>query len=164
MREHSARLLAVAQAFAAEETEAEDVLQEAWIRAYHAAPSRPEGMPVLAWLTVITLNAGRDHERRRARRRRLARIWGGATFGSVVPPAESTSLHPRSRLWLAVGALPNLQRDVLILRVVDGCSTAETARLLDRAEGTVKASLSRALTKLRGELTAVRRRDDVVGR
>ena len=49
----------------------------------------------------------------------------------------------------AVLALPVRQRDVVLLRLVEGMSTAETARLLECAEGTVKATLHQATRKLR---------------
>jgi RNA polymerase sigma-70 factor (ECF subfamily) len=58
-----------------------------------------------------------------------------------------------------VAELPPLQQRVVTLRIIEGLSTAETAAVLDRAEGTVKASLWRALQRLRSELTPSRALD-----
>lgn len=152
MREHTPRLLAVLHAYAADDVEAEDLLQETWFRAYRHALARPAEVPVVAWLTVIALNVGRDHRRRRVRRDRLRSLWGWSTLKRAEPAPEFGNIHPGTRLWRAVGNLPALQREVVILRIVQDLSIAETARALNRAEGTVKVSLSRALTRLRREL------------
>ena len=146
IREHTPRLLAVARSFAANDVEAEDLLQEVWWRAARSARSRAEGVPLAAWLVAVTVNVGRDHLRRERRRRVLMVFWGG---GERTAAPASAPLHEGTKLWLAVASLPALQRDVLILRVVEEFSIAETAAALGRAEGTVKASLHRALMRLR---------------
>lgn len=151
MREYTPRLLAVAGAYASGPVEAEDLLQEVWLRAHRNAFARAPDVPVQAWLIVITLNVGRDHQRRAWRRERLRRLWEWSSGTPASTPREFTGLHPRSKLWEVVGRLPALQRQVLLLRIVEEMSTTETARVLERAEGTVKASLSRALATLRRE-------------
>lgn len=151
MREYSGHLLAVVSSYASDAVTAEDLLQDVWLRAYAAAPSRKPESPVRAWLIVIALNVGRDHQRRVRRRARLRRLWSASTR-TVTEASELESLHPHSRVWRAVAELPPLQQRVLMLRIVEGLSTAETATVLERAEGTVKASLWRALQHLRGEL------------
>jgi RNA polymerase sigma-70 factor, ECF subfamily len=153
IREYTPRLLAVAHAFADEEAEAEDILQDVWIRAADHAHRRPEKAPLGAWLHVLTLNVGRSHRRRVQRRQWLRMRWAadlGRSIGET-PTVEPEGV-PRTRLWRAVAALPKLQRDVVLLRVVDGLSTREAAARMDRAEGTVKASLYRALQTLRRAL------------
>ena len=151
MREYSGHLLAVVSSYASDAVAAEDLLQEVWLRAYSAAPLRKPESPVRAWLIVIALNVGRDHQRRVRRRARLRRLWAWSAPAAEEMKALET-LHPQSRLWRAVAELPPLQQRVLTLRVIEGLSTQETAMVLGRAEGTVKASLWRALQRLRGEL------------
>ena len=146
IRDHTPRLLAVARLFAANDVEAEDLLQEVWWKAATCADTRAAGAPLRAWLVAVTINVGRDHLRRARRRRLLMAFWGGGESPATAPATPS---HEGTRLWRAVGALPPLQRDVLILRVIEELSIAETAAVLGRAEGTVKASLHRALTRLR---------------
>jgi RNA polymerase sigma-70 factor (ECF subfamily) len=151
MREYSGHLLAVVSSYATDAVTAEDLLQEVWLRAYAAAPCRQPASPVRAWLIVIALNVGRDHQRRVRRRARLRRLWARAA-PAVAEMGELATLHPDSRLWRAVAELPPLQQRVVTLRIIEGLSTAEAAAVLGRAEGTVKASLWRALQRLRGEL------------
>lgn len=146
IREFTPRLLAVARAFADGDTEAEDLLQEVWWKAAQGATSRADGVPLGAWLVAVTVNVGRDHLRRQRRRRLLLALWGG---GERAAPIAPSPVHKETKLWRAVGALPTLQREVLILRVVEELSVAETAAALGRAEGTIKVSLHRALTHLR---------------
>jgi len=149
IREHTPRLLAVARGFASGEVEAEDILQEVWWRAARRAADRAPGVPLGAWLVAVTLNVGRDHQRREQRRARLFQLWG-AKSEATPPPADP--VHEGSRLWRVVGALPRLQREVVILRIIEELSVEETATMLGRAEGTVKASLSRAMARLRREV------------
>lgn len=153
IREHTPRLLAVARAFATADTEAEDLLQEVWWRASDRAYARGEGVPLGAWLVTLTVNLGRDHLRKSKRRAMLWAIWGGGERHTEAPEVFQ---HPASALWREVAALPRLQREVLILRIIDDRSTAECAALLGRAEGTIKTSLARALARLR---TRVRKED-----
>lgn len=147
IRDHTPRLLAVARAFASGEADAEDLLQEVWWRASQHAQDRPAGTPLGAWLVAVTVNVGRDHVRRRRRRERLLAFWGAPRSAVTVPGSPH---HDGTALWRAVAELPTLQRDVLLLRVVEDYSTAECARALGRAEGTIKVSLARALARLRG--------------
>jgi RNA polymerase sigma-70 factor (ECF subfamily) len=154
IREYGPRLLPVARSFSGGMEEAEDILQETWLRALRGFDRMPSNEAVGAWLYRITLNVGRGVARRRSRRRNLLRRWR-ASLDEETDGAHDLNLENhqvRSRLWLRIAELPSLQQRVLLLRIVDGLSTAETARELDRAEGTVKASLHRALGRLRTDL------------
>lgn len=146
IREQTPHLLAVARGFARGDTEAEDILQEVWWRAARRAGDRAEGVPLRAWLVAVTVNVGRDHHRKARRRATLLRLWG---WGRAVTPPSPDPRHEGTALWRAVGELPRLQRDVVLLRIIEGYSTEECARLLARAEGTIKVSLARGLAKLR---------------
>jgi RNA polymerase sigma-70 factor, ECF subfamily len=151
MRRYTPRLLPIARAFAEGPDEAEDILQDVWIRAAQRVEQLGAQPDIGAWLFTVTLNEGRSRMRRR-RRQMLLRslrardadsVRGGATIGGELA---------RRALWRAVAALPALQRDVLLLRVVSDFSTGQAAAALGRAEGTVKASLFRALRSLRVRL------------
>ena len=145
-REPPPHLPAFARSLASGASEAEDLLQEVWWRAAVHASARAPGVPLRAWLVAVTVNVGRDHLRRERRRRLLMAFWGGGEAAATPP---TTPVHEGTRLWRAVASLPALQRDVLILRVVEELSITETAAALGRAEGTIKASLHRALMRLR---------------
>ena len=152
---HTPQLLDVVRSFCTDDVEAEDILQEVWMIVASKAHHRPEGVPIGAWLHVVALNRARSHRRRMRRRSWLAALWAGE-----LPPAHDATCAPslpgelrRAQLWHAIAELPSLQRDAVLLRVVDGLSTREAADRLGRAEGTVKASLHRGLRTLRRLLT-----------
>lgn len=154
IRQHTAQLLGVVRAFATDDTEAEDLLQDVWMIAAYKRHVRPHTMPIGAWLHVIALNCGRAHQRRARRRRWLLGLWS-ADLPAMVTAAATPSVAQELRkaaLWRAVAELPALQRQAVLLRVVEDRSTRETAECLGLAEGTVKASLHRALKKLRNRL------------
>ena len=154
IREYAPQLLAVAQSFATEAQEAEDLVQETWVIAFQKFSRRPPDGAILSWLHSITLNLGKGLARRRKRRALLRMEWA---TDLPIPTAEvndpSISRHlANRRLWNCIAELPELQRQCVLLRVVEGMSTAEAAEAMGRAEGTVKVSLSRGLEKLRNEL------------
>lgn len=154
--QHGSRLLPVARALAQGADEAEDLLQETWIVALRRRHTLAPDAAVGAWLHRILINVARGRARTAARRRRLlARWWGGREMH--MPPVEPSSPGERARalLWREVAELPELQRQVVLLRVIEGMSTAETAQAIDRAEGTVKASLHRAIKRLERRLGEV---------
>ena len=158
---YTPRLLGVARAFAHDADEAEDLLQELWIIAYRKADQRDGSMPVGAWLHAILLSIGRTRWRRRERRARLFALWNGAVGEPQTGPApEIGAALERARLWREVARLPDLQRRVLLLRIVEDMSTAGAAAQLGRSEGTVKASLYHAIRSLRRRLAPKTAPDD----
>lgn len=158
MDTYGARLQAVASAFADGPTEAEDILQRTWVTAWRKGGELPPDSQIGAWLHQITLNIGRTLYRKRAGRRRLLERWRPTRAAAEPPPTIDEELF-RIGLWRAVAELPELQRKVILLRVVEDMSVAEAARALSRAEGTVKASLHRALATLRRQLGPIPRTD-----
>lgn len=159
IRRDTAQLFGVVRAFTEDDGDAEDLLQQLWIIAADRAHRRDPRMPLGAWLHRVALNLGRTHHRRGARRRWLRLRWTTELPHLAIDPPASP-VDERAPVWRAVAALPSLQRDVVLLRVVDGLSTREAADRLGRAEGTVKASLHRALATLRRHLSDRRTHDD----
>lgn len=153
MRTHTPRLWPVARAFASADADAEDLLQELWIAVHERWDQCPRDGDAGAWLHVVLLNLGRARYRRRSRRTRLLRWWRPHDDLSTAAPDTTVSAHlQRHALWRAVADLPRLQRDVLVRRLVSEESTRDVAVALGVAEGTVKASLHRALRTLRNKL------------
>lgn len=152
--EYGQRLWLVARAFSRDGDEAEDLLQEMWIVAFRRQHTLRDGAPVGAWLHRILLNLGRAHRRKTTRRVMLTGKWGQPTAAVQSPPGMTSVAreHMKTILWREIAELPELQRQVLLLRIVEGMSTAECADAIGRAEGTVKASLHRALMRLEARL------------
>lgn len=168
IRLNGGRLVPVARAFAEDADEAEDIVQEAWLVALRRAHElRPDSDPG-GWLYRVVINVGRTRARTRARRRRLLRLWRPAEEPVVSnPPTTIEGERHRQQLWREIADLPALQREVVMRRILGEESARETAEAIGRSEGTVKTSLFRALSRLRGrlerdaeEVDSVRESDD----
>jgi RNA polymerase sigma factor (sigma-70 family) len=151
MEQYTAQLLTVAGAFAVGPLEAEDLVQETWVVALQKAPYRNPDAPIGAWLHQVCLNIGLADRRRRKRREGLMERWKGVTKEVEGRSKSLEEEQARALIWRAIAELPSLQKEVLLMRVVEGLSTEEAAVRLGRAQGTVKASLHRALNRLRGQ-------------
>lgn len=146
--------IALRVAFAIVPVDAEDVVQEAFVKAYRALPRFRPGAPFQPWVLRIVSNEARNHRRRHARQTRLALREGARRATSTVTTPESAVIdeEDRRRLADAISCLPPADREVIALRWFAGLSEAEMATVLDCRPGTVKSRLSRALGRLRAAL------------
>ncbi|PTQ75511.1 RNA polymerase sigma factor [Celeribacter persicus] len=135
-------------------TEAEDVAQEVFLRAWSKAASYdPAKGAVSSWLYRIAVNLCIDHNRR-GRFRRFVGIDSIAEPEDDTPGAEA-GLDARQRLALtraAIRALPQRQRQAILLKAVGELSGAEIAAALNTSEGAVEQLLVRARAALRARL------------
>lgn len=132
--------------------DAEDVAQEAFLRAYRSFTKLRERERFRAWLVRITWRIAIDRIRARKRSER----W--ATYVVEAPPVQDVEEVVAAReferkLNAAVDQLPEKLRIVLLLSAVAGHDTKETAALLDLPEGTVKSRLFHARKQLAVKLT-----------
>lgn len=125
--------------------EAEDMVQEAFVRALQRPQSFRQESSALTWVARIVINASIDEWRRRRRQSRLA---------LRAEAAPSTTDLPCERLMLgrALRVLPADERRLCILFDVLGYSHREIASTLDMPVGTSKSKLSTARRRLRAEL------------
>jgi len=133
--------------------EADDVVQESFVKAFRHLARFRVGEPFGPWLLRIVANETRNLTRSRRRRAALTLRLATAQPGDAAadgPVAEVLAAERRARLVAAVGGLPARERQVLVCRYFLDLSEAETARVLARPLGSVKSSTSRALNRLRG--------------
>jgi len=142
---YSSRLRRQLQRYTGPSVDAQDLLQEVWLRAFHKRHTFEGRGSFIGWLLMVSRTVGIAAVRKRTRE---------PSTQELTNVAAQESAHP-DLLRDAVLALPERQRDVLLLRLVEGWSTAETARRLRCAEGTVKASLHQATRKLREHLKEI---------
>lgn len=138
--------------------EADDVVQEAFVKAYRALPRFRDGAGFRPWLLRIVVNEAhnlhRGLSRRAARELRLAGLE--AVAGVAPDPADVVVGGGRRAVLLeAVRSLPTDLREVVACRYLLELSEAETAQTLEIPPGTVKSRLHRALGVLRKDLTDV---------
>ncbi len=162
---HAGRLYTIAQRYLGVPSDAEEVAQDALVRAHRALASydhdRIRMLRVRPWLAAITINLARNRRRRQADRRPptpleplvAAGLEPRQSLGGS-PPAVAEQHEERRRLAEALLVLPPATRAAVVLRHVDGLSVAETAAALGRPEGTVKAQVHRGLARLRRDLAA----------
>lgn len=138
-------------AFLGAGADADDVVQESFVKAYRALGSFRSGAAFRPWLLRIVANETRNAVRSRTRRSRREEL--AAPLDVVLDPAdEAVSLERRRELVEAVRALPEALRLVVTCRYLLDLDEQETAVVLGWPRGTVKSRLHRALGRLRASL------------
>ena len=151
VRRYDQRLYRAARAITGDDAEAEDVVQEAYVRAYANLHQFAGRASFATWLTRI---AAHEAFARLRRRGRLVDEDPMPMLSSSAPgPEERASDRELAQaLEAAIDALPAVYRTVFMLRDVEGLTTAETATCLEIGQQTVKTRLHRARTLLRNHL------------
>jgi RNA polymerase sigma-70 factor (ECF subfamily) len=133
--------------------DADDVVQEAFVKAFRSLPRFRAGEPFAPWLLSIVANETKNLLRSRHRRDALALRLSALEPDAVTPDApfdDAVAGERRARLLAAVNALPERERQALVCRYFLDLSEAETAQVLQWPLGSVKSRTSRALGRLRG--------------
>ena len=145
------------------ETDADDAVQEAFLKAFDALPRFRDGAPLRPWLLRIVANEARNRRRSAGRRQGLAlRAADASLVGRTSPGPEQAVMaaEQRSELLAALNTLRDDDREVLGARFLLDLSEAETADTLGIPRGTVKSRTSRALERLRVALGPIEREVD----
>ena len=144
--------------------EAEEAVQDGYLKAFAAMDSFAGTSSLSTWLTRIVINEALERRRKAERRTRLLRERAVTDIddyrerlmeGSERPPspeAETMRTQVARVLERAIGKLPENFRMVFVLREVEGLSVEETATVLEIREETVKTRLLRARRRLQQEL------------
>ncbi len=152
MRRHNQRLYRVARSILRDDHEAEDALQEAYVKCFSHLEQFLGEARFSTWLTKIVVN---EALRRRKRRQRFTTIENdvGAMKSTRMGP-EGRAFHAELRRLLekAVDELSDDFRTVFVLRDIEGLSTSETARCLSIPAETVRSRLHRARRQMRANI------------
>lgn len=168
MRRHNQRLYRTARAILANDAEAEDVMQEAYLKAFQNLRQFAGRASFATWLTRIAVN---EALARRARSGRMQSIDAEPRAGdehgrgaeTMSNRLVSKGADPERQLFdrevgrlleTAIDALPDRYRSVFVLRNVEELDTLETAECLGLTEDVVKVRLHRARAMLRRSLFA----------
>ena len=139
---HAVRLHAHLVRACGSRDDADDLLQETWVRVARGARTYRTGRPVRPWLYGIASNLANDWWRRRAVRARAAASAPAEPAPRGPEPAETLALRER------VARLPERQREVVWLRYFAGLDEGEMAEALGIPRGTVKSRLHGAIRAL----------------
>jgi len=158
------RLYRVARGILGDDAEAEDVVQEAYLRAFENLAGFRSESSLTTWLTRIAINEALGRKRKRRPMLDLSNldmldeqgetrvlIFPGASAGSN-PEADASRAEIRRLLERAVDDLPEAFRVVFVMREIEQMSVAETASFLGLREETVKTRVHRARRLLRQAL------------
>jgi len=162
MRRHNQRIYRAARAVVKDESEVEDVMQQAYINAFTHLDQFEERSEFSTWLTRITLN---EAFARREKMRRAESITthvdgeGRALMETITssqpdPERQAYARELRDVLEAAVDELPESYRTVFMLRDIEGLSTSETGAGLGLGDEAVKTRLHRARAMLRRTVSA----------
>jgi RNA polymerase sigma-70 factor (ECF subfamily) len=155
MRRYNQRLFRVTRSILADEGEAEDVIQDAYVRCYLHLDQFEGRARFSTWLTRIAVHEAIARSRKRQRFVSLEESTGVTearmSLESRTPSPEQEVLNEtvRTVIEAAVDDLPETYRSVFMMREVEGLTTAETAESLDISEEVVKVRLHRARAMMR---------------
>jgi RNA polymerase sigma-70 factor (ECF subfamily) len=147
---HQQAVFRLAYLFLGDADQAEDVAQDAFIRAYHALSRFDISRPFRPWLMSIAANLARNQ--RRSAGRYLAamrRAFQDSPSPTIDIEASAAQNWEAQSLWQAVRRLSYEDQQVIYFRYFIELSVDETAAALGVPEGTVKSRLHRALNRLR---------------
>jgi RNA polymerase sigma-70 factor (ECF subfamily) len=166
MRRHNQRVFRAARAIVKNDTEAEDVMQEAYVRAFTQLVQFEGRAQWSTWVTRIAVNEALGRVRRTGKfvstsfddeQEMRMDDAGRPAAGLPAPTGPEDQASARELggfLEKAVDALPDIYRSVFVLREIEELSTAEAAACLDISEELVKVRLHRARADLRRRLDA----------
>lgn len=141
--------------------EADEAVQDAFVKAYVKLPSYKDHLPFEAWFIRILVNGCLDRLKRRRRQQRWFAPWEEPREDSRWEPRDSqpspfeqlVAGEGRRLLGDAIEKLPDRQRLVVLLTHLDGRTTREVSAITGLNENTVRVHLFRAIRRLRGWLT-----------
>lgn len=164
VQEHQDRLYSIAVRLLRDPRDAEEVAQDAMVRAYRAIasyePERIRALQLRPWLATVVVNLSRNRVRRRVVPTASLEPLDGTGDPDRDPrlivldrdasPHHAAADREATAVWAGLLAqLPDRLRAPVVLRHVDGLSYAEMSTVLGRPEGTLKAQVHRGLQQLR---------------
>lgn len=159
VRAHQGRVFGLAYHYTTHAEDARDLTQDVFVRIYQNLDRIPEGEGLVGWLVRLTRNACIDFLRRRKARPPAWDLPVEEVFGLASPEADPAQAHlaaaQRRGLHQALRELTELNREMILLKEIQGLALEEIARLLGVPLGTVKSRSNRARLELADKLTAL---------
>jgi RNA polymerase sigma-70 factor (ECF subfamily) len=150
---YSTLLFRIANSVLRSKTEAEDVVQDVFLRVLQHRATLATVRDMRVWLVRIAWNLALDRKRRK-RPEQLDETFAQSLASSTMPADAVIDEAQRFRSALReIERLPKAERHVLLLSAIEELGTAEIAAVLGRSESAVRALLSRARVRLRARLS-----------
>ncbi|RPI18926.1 MAG: RNA polymerase sigma factor [Ignavibacteriae bacterium] len=171
MRRYNQRMFRIARAIVKDEDIAEDVVQEAYIKAYEHLKDFKGNSAFSTWLTRILINESASKNNYKAKIIYLDPVPSEDNNSEYIITENSTTMRNpeqhainnelRNHLERMIDSLPDKYRTVYIMREIENINTADTAECLNLSESNVKVRLNRAKEMLRENLMSVYEKVDV---
>jgi RNA polymerase sigma-70 factor (ECF subfamily) len=159
VRQHQGRVFGLAYHYVGNRDEGRDLAQEVFIRVYQHLDRIPPEDGLLPWLMRITRNACLDHLRRRSARPPLWDLPVEEQFDLRAQGLDPEEQHlddlRRATVHRALQDLTDLNREIIVLKEIQGLALEDIARMLEVPLGTVKSRSHRARLELAQRLTAL---------
>ena len=149
IRTYSRRVYVVAYAILQDRSEAEDVVQETFLKAHHQRSKMREAEKFPAWLLTVARNGARDRLRRRKPQADAEAFETMADPAAVTPGSAMEKQEHQARLRHALATLPEEHRTALTLRYLEGLDYRAIETTMGLSNGALRGILGRALGTLR---------------
>ncbi len=157
VRQHQGRICAIAYGYVGEQDDALDLAQDIFVRVYERLHTCVEAEKFVAWMTRIARNACIDHLRRRKARPPRQDIPAedmvNLSSGGPTPEDHLISSSRERLVHRALQKLSEINREIIVLKDIQGLPLEEISGMLDLPLGTVKSRSSRARIELARTIT-----------
>jgi RNA polymerase sigma-70 factor, ECF subfamily len=153
VRRYQARCLRFARSMLRTEEDAEEAVQDAWVRVWKALPRYEDQERFEPWLFRILANRCRSRGVRMARDARVTAADDSALAFAEAPDGEVERAAWREEITLALAALPDAQREAFLLHHVEGFAYEEIAGITGVGISALKMRVKRACDHLRERLS-----------
>jgi len=155
VRDHNGLVARICRAFGESGDDRDDLIQEVWILVYQKRRKFTGNGAFSGWLSRLTANHCRDVYRRRQRRDRKQESFlagkglEGLHKGTPDPSQDLEKKEAERALWIGLNALPDRQREAIVLRIIEGKSPGEVAREMGINQGSVRSLIHRGIQHLK---------------
>jgi RNA polymerase sigma-70 factor (ECF subfamily) len=150
-------VLRTAQRLLLNEADASDAAQDVFVRLHQSFARFDEERDILPWLYRMTVNICHDIRRKRRTFLAISDVYEPAGSGETPEDLMGTE-ERRALMFEALGILSDREREAIVLRDLEGLSTAEVAAVLGSTETTVRSQISMGRAKLRDHIARKLRR------
>lgn len=150
---HAALVLRTAQRLLLSEADAQDAAQEVFFKLHRFASKFDETRDVRPWLYRMTVNVCHDLRRKRKPDLALENALEPASF-EPTPEERWSAEERRQMLFKALAALSDREREAIVLRDLEGLTTAEVGEVMGTTEATVRSQIAMGRAKLKAHMAA----------
>lgn len=153
---YSTLLFRVANSVVRNAAEAEDIVQDTFVRVMQHKGTLPAVGDLRVWLVRIAWNLSIDHKRRVRPEQMMEAESAGLSANAMPADRVAGDVQQLDIVMKAIDRLPNKERQALLLSAVEELDTAEIAKIMGKSESAIRALLFRARIHLRERLAAAK--------